>query len=122
MGVDRAVVIIILTFVGLIIMLIIIFYFYRASVKRVDILNTSKGLEKVLSISLPTILCSNLKKSLRNKRTNTLSFFVFLILAIMTIIAMIMIYYLIYRGIMVHKVEDKMEDILNKSIKWKNHY
>ncbi|MEM4588304.1 MAG: hypothetical protein QXW13_02200 [Nanopusillaceae archaeon] len=117
MGVDRAVVIIILTFVGLIIMLIIIFYFYGASVKRVDILNTSKRLEEVLSISLPTILCSNLKKSLRNKRTNTLSFFVFLILAIMTIIAMIMIYYLIYRGIMVHKVEDKMEDILNKSIK-----
>ncbi|MEM1684132.1 MAG: hypothetical protein QW038_01905 [Nanopusillaceae archaeon] len=114
MGVDRSIVIIILTFVGLLIMLALIIYYYGAAVRRADVLNVSKKMDEILSISSPIILYP--KKNLKNKRTNSMSFFVFLILAIVVIVAMVMIYYLIYRGIISYKIEERAEELLNKNI------
>ncbi|MEM4772952.1 MAG: hypothetical protein QW648_03005 [Nanoarchaeales archaeon] len=115
MGVERAIVIVILTFIGLLIMLFLILYYYRASVRRVNILNISEKTDEILSISLPAILYSK-RFFLKNKKANTISFFIFLLLAILVIIAMVMIYYLIYRGIISYRIEEKAEEVLNKNI------
>jgi len=104
MAVERAIVIIILSFIGLIIILFLILYFYNYPRKYADYFNLTKQVEKV------SILPFTLYK---RKRGDTMSFFIFLILAIVVIIAVVMLYFLSYKEIISIDIGNKTEGLLN---------
>jgi len=105
MAIERTVVIIILSLIGLIIVLFLIIYFYNYPKRYVDYLNISQHIKETLGIFL---LCSR-------KRGNTMSFFIFLILAIIVIIAVALLYYLSYKQIILVDVTNKTEGLINET-------
>lgn len=107
MGIDKAIVTVILVFIGLVIMIAIIFYYYKIIVKRADSFNTTKKINEILSIVPLSFVFS------KNKKANNLSFFIFLILALLVIVAMIFLYYLIYRGVISFDIENETNKAIN---------
>jgi len=107
MAVERTIVIIILSIIGLIIVLFLIIYFYSYPKKYVDYFNITKHVGQIS----PFLLAYNRKKG------NTISFFIFLILAVIVIIAIALLYYFSYKGIMYADVTNKTEGLINVTTK-----
>jgi len=103
MAVERTIVIIILSIIGLIIVLYLIIYFYNYPEKYSGHLNITEHVGK-LSLFL---LAHN------RKRGDTMSFFIFLILAVIVIIAVALLYYFSYKGIMYADITNKTEGLIN---------
>jgi len=103
MAVDRAVVMIILSLIGLVIVLFLIIYFYNYPKRYVDYLNISQHVKGTVGIFL----------LFSRKRGNTMSFFIFLILAIIVIIAVALLYYLSYKQIILVNVTNKTEGLIS---------
>lgn len=106
MGVDKAIVTVILVFIGLLITIAIIFYYYRIIVKRAEDFNSTKKINEILSI-VPLLSVFS-----KNKRSNSISFFIFLILALVVIITITILYYLIYRGAISTNIENETNKII----------
>jgi len=103
MAVERTAVIIILSLIGLIIILFLIIYFYNYPKRYVSYFNISQHLKETIGIFL----------LFSRKKGNTVSFFIFLILAIVVIIAVALLYYLSYKQIILVNVTNKAEGLIN---------
>jgi len=107
MAVERTIVILILSIIGLIIVLFLIIYFYNYPKKYMDYFNITKHVKEITII----LLAYNRKKG------NTISFFIFLILAIIVIIAIALLYYFSYKGVMHADITNKTEGLINATTK-----
>jgi len=103
MAVERTIVIIILSIIGLIIVLYLIIYFYNYPKNYVDYLNITKHVKEISLFLL----------AYKRKRGDTMSFFIFLILAVIVIIAVALLYYFSYKGIMYADITNKTEGLIN---------
>jgi len=106
MAVDRAIVIIILSLIGLVIVLYLIIYFYNYPKRYVSYFNVSNASNYIETSAGLLLLYSK-------KRGDTMSFFIFLILAVIVIIAIALLYYLSYKQIMLANVTNKAEGLIN---------
>ncbi|MEM0325100.1 MAG: hypothetical protein QXW35_04315 [Candidatus Aenigmatarchaeota archaeon] len=107
MAISRALVIVVLAFLGFLIIFLIILYFYRIPLKYTSIFNVSKNLQSITSY----IFLLNCRK----KKANGMSFLTYLILAILVIIAISIIYYMIYKQSISLNIEDLADKIIEEN-------
>lgn len=106
MAISRTLVIVILSFLGFLIILLIVLYFYRIPIKYVPFFNISKNLQAITS----QILLLNI----RRKKADSIFFLISLILAILVIITMAILYYNIYRQSISLDIENRTEKIIEE--------
>ena len=108
MAVSRTLVAILLAFIGLVIVLFLIIYFYSYPKKYVNYFNVSNDINNINLLVYALLY--------KRKKSNTSSFFIFLILALIIIIAVGTLYILSYKMVISINIGKGAQKLINSTL------